>query len=172
MLVDNRVGDTNNADPPNFTFDRTGDGQPDMAWLLQQGWKAVTNGLNRAGNPALPDEVGVDEGGDGVGPGVAINSWSSVYVKRIPASTFSLLQPDNNGQNMYGVVIARVSTAVQPPQITLIRLDPGNVVHIEWINGGTLEVADEVTGPWTDTTLTSPVNAPIDRVMRFGRIKR
>jgi hypothetical protein len=58
------------------------------------------------------------------------------------------------------------------PQITLIRLDPGNMVHIEWINGGTLEVADEVTGPWVDTTLTSPVNAPIDRVRRFGRVKR
>jgi hypothetical protein len=172
MLVDNRVGDAAAADPPNFTLDRTGDGQPDMAWLLQQGWTPVTNGLNRTGNPAWPDEVGVDEGGDGVGPGVAINNWSSVYVKRIPAGTFSIFQPDNNGQNMYGVVIARVSTVVQPPQITLIRLDPGNMVHIEWINGGTLEVADEVTGPWTDTTLTSPVNAPIDRVMRFGRIKR
>ena len=57
VLVDDRVGDGDNTNPPNFTLDRTGDGQPDMAWLLQQGWTAVTNGLNRTANPALPDEV-------------------------------------------------------------------------------------------------------------------
>lgn len=167
ILVDNRLGEgtANPNDPPTFTL-------TNMNWLITSGWTPVTNGLNRTGNLAWPDEVGVDEGGDGVGPGVAINNWSSVYVKRIPAGTFSLLQADNSGQNMYGVVIARVSTVVQSPQITLIRVDPGNVVRIEWINGGTLEVADEITGPWVDTTLTSPVNAPIDRVKRFGRVKR
>ena len=64
------------------------------------------------------------------------------------------------------------NTGPPRPQITVIRLDPNNMIHIEWINGGTLEVADEVTGTWTDTGLSSPVVAPIDRIKRFGRVKR
>ncbi|MCI0539138.1 MAG: hypothetical protein L0Z50_28350, partial [Verrucomicrobiales bacterium] len=111
MLVDDRLGEASNGNPPNFPDwmgDRTGDGNPDMAWLLEQGWTPVKSGLNRFGNPDYPDHVGADEGGDGVGPGVAINQWSSIYVKRIPAGTFSILQADNNGQNMYGVVIKAV----------------------------------------------------------------
>jgi hypothetical protein len=114
MLVDDRLGEGSNADPPNFPdwmADRSGDGNPDMAWLLEQGWVPVKNGLNRFGNPDFPDHVGADEGADGVGPGVAINQWSSIYVKRIPAGTFSIFAPDNNGQNMYGVVIKAVPDA-------------------------------------------------------------
>ncbi|MBI4663752.1 MAG: hypothetical protein HY735_33540 [Verrucomicrobia bacterium] len=98
VLVDNRLGDSDGASPPDFS---TGS----MSWLLDNGWTPVTNGLNRTADPTLPDEVGVDEGGDGAGPGVAINQWSSVYGKNVPAGTFSLFQADNAGQNMYGVVI-------------------------------------------------------------------
>jgi len=65
-----------------------------------------------------------------------------------------------------------LAVAPPAPRITVVRVDPGNVIHIEWTGGGTLEVSDTVTGPWTDTTLTSPVNAPIDRALRFGRVKR
>lgn len=92
MLIDNRLGG-NNADPP--TFDAT-----HMQWILDQNWMATANGLNRMANPALPDEVAYDEGADGT-----INQWYSVYKKSFPAGTFSLLQPDNAGQNMYGVVV-------------------------------------------------------------------
>jgi hypothetical protein len=107
MLVDNRLSDGDGANPPDFSTGL-------MAWLLTDGWVAVTNGLNRSANPAWPDEVGVDEGSAaadlGVGPGNAVNNWSSVYVKRTPAGTFSIFQPDNGGRNMYGVVIKPVST--------------------------------------------------------------
>jgi hypothetical protein len=58
MLIDNRLGDTNNANPP--TFDAT-----HMQWIVDGGWTATANGLNRAGNPAMPDEVPIDEGADG-----------------------------------------------------------------------------------------------------------
>jgi hypothetical protein len=111
MLVDDRMGDNANGNPPNFPDwlgDLTGDGSPDMEWLLQQGWLPVKSGLNRFNNPDWPDHIGADEGGDGVGPGVAINQYSSVYVKRIPAGTFSIFQADNPGRNMYGVVIKPV----------------------------------------------------------------
>jgi hypothetical protein len=92
MLIDNRLGG-NNADPPTF-------GPTAMQWILDQGWIATNNGLNRTMNSAVPDEVGFDEGADG-----GINQWFSVYKKDFPAGTFPLLQPDNAGQNMYGVVI-------------------------------------------------------------------
>jgi hypothetical protein len=96
MLIDNRLGDPNssNADPPSF-------GPTKMQWILDQNWMPTNNGLNRTANPAVPDEVPFDEGADN-----GINQWFSVYKKDVPAGTFSLFQPDNAGQNMYGVVIA------------------------------------------------------------------
>jgi hypothetical protein len=72
-----------------------------MQWILDQGWTATSNGLNRTANPLVPDEVPIDEGGDN-----SIQNWFSVYRKDVPAGTFSLFQADNAGQNMYGVVVA------------------------------------------------------------------
>ena len=92
MLIDNRLGG-NNADPPTF-------GPTAMQWILDEGWAATANGLNRLGDPNVPDEVPIDEGADN-----GINQWFSVYQRNVPAGMFSLLQPDNAGQNMYGVVI-------------------------------------------------------------------
>ncbi len=100
MLIDNRLSDASNANPP--TFDAT-----HMQWILDQAWTPTTNGLNRAANPAFPDEVAFDEGADGT-----INQYYSVYSKEFPAGTFSLLQADNAGQNMYGVVIKPGSASV------------------------------------------------------------
>jgi hypothetical protein len=74
-----------------------------MQWMVDQGWVATNGGLNRTGSTAVPDEVPLDEGGDNT-----INNWFSVYRKTVPAGTFSLLQPDNAGQNMYGVVVVAV----------------------------------------------------------------
>jgi hypothetical protein len=98
MLIDNRLGDPNssNADPPSF-------GPTKMQWILDQGWIATNGGLNRTGNTAVPDEVPLDEGGNN-----SIENWYSVYRRNVPAGTFSLLQPDNAGQNMYGVVVVAI----------------------------------------------------------------
>lgn len=93
MLIDNRLSDNNNANPP--TFDST-----HMQWILDEGWLATANGLNRAKSTATPDEVGIDEASDGT-----INQWYSVYYKTFPAGTLNLRQADNGGRNMYGVVI-------------------------------------------------------------------
>jgi hypothetical protein len=97
MLIDNRLGDPNspNSDPPSF-------GPTRMQWILDEGWTATANGLNRLADPNVPDEVPFDEGADN-----GINQWFSVYRRNVPAGTFTLLQPDNAGQNMYGVVIQR-----------------------------------------------------------------
>jgi hypothetical protein len=100
MLIDNRMSadtaGTDNADPP--TFDAT-----HMQWILDQGWAPTANGLNRTANPLVPDEVPIDEGADNT-----INQWYSVYQKQFQPGTFSLHQPDNAGQNMYGVVVVAV----------------------------------------------------------------
>jgi hypothetical protein len=97
MLIDNRLGDPNssNADPPSF-------GPTKMQWILDEGWTPTANGLNRIADPNVPDEVPFDEGADN-----DIDQWFSVYRRNVPAGMFSLLQPDNGGQNMYGVVILR-----------------------------------------------------------------
>ncbi len=107
MLIDNRLGDPNssNADPPTF-------GPTRMQWILDQGWLATSNGLNRAANPAVPDEVPLDESTNG-----SIENWYSVYSKAVPAGTFTLLQADNAGQNMYGVVVVPIP---EPSTIALL----------------------------------------------------
>lgn len=96
MLIDNRLQDGNNADPPTF-------GAANMQWILDQGWAATNNGLNRTANAGVPDEVAVDEGSNG-----SIENWYSVYKKNFAAGTFSLFQADNAGRNMYGVVVAPI----------------------------------------------------------------
>jgi hypothetical protein len=96
MLIDNRLADSDNATPP--TFDAT-----HMQWILDGGWAASANGLNRTNNVAVPDEVALDEGADDT-----INQYYSVYQKDFPAGTFRLFQADNAGQNMYGVVVTPI----------------------------------------------------------------
>jgi hypothetical protein len=96
MLIDNRLQDGDGATPPTF-------GPANMQWILDQGWAATANGHNRAGDAGRPDEFGIDGGADGT-----INQYYSVYSKRFPAGTLSLLQADNAGRNMYGVVVAPI----------------------------------------------------------------
>ena len=94
MLIDDRLSDADGNTPP--TFDAA-----HMQWILDQGWTPVKTGVNHTGDPSLPDEVGIDESADGT-----LNQWFSIYTKTFPAGTFRLLQADNTGQNMYGVVVA------------------------------------------------------------------
>lgn len=93
MMIDNRLSDGDTATPP--TFDAT-----HMQWMVDQGWTATAGGLNRTMDPARPDEVGIDEGSDGT-----INQYFSIYCKNFDTGTFTLLQADNGGRNMYGAVV-------------------------------------------------------------------
>jgi len=115
MLIDNRLSDANNANPP--TFDAT-----HMQWIVDGGWSATANGLNRSMDPAVPDEVAFDEGSDGT-----INQWYSVYYKNFDAGTFSLYQADNAGQNMYGAVVVPV-----PEPSTLVLIGLGTLGLLAW----------------------------------------
>jgi hypothetical protein len=100
LLIDNRMSVSTAADDPADppTFDAT-----HMQWVVDNLWLPTTNGLNRLGDVTRPDEVPIDEGADNT-----INNWFSVYRHVFPAGTFSLFQPDNGGQNMYGVVVIAI----------------------------------------------------------------
>jgi hypothetical protein len=124
FLVDNRIPDNVNNTPPNLANH--------MTWLLANGWTPVRNGHNRTGNLDWPDEIGVDEGTDGLGagPGVSINQYASIYVKIEPAGTFSAFRADNATRNMYGVVVK----AIEPPpspQNLVARTGDGTVT-LNW----------------------------------------
>lgn len=103
ILVDNRLGGSANNTPPNFATS--------MLWLARDGFLPIMTGSNRQANNTIPDEIGIDEGADGAGPGQGINQWSSVYGKVFQPGTFTLYQADNAGQNMYGVVVKAVARA-------------------------------------------------------------
>jgi hypothetical protein len=121
MLIDNRLQDTANGNPP--TFDAT-----HMQWILDEGWTPVMTGLNRTANAALPDEVGIDEGADGT-----INNWYSLYSKLFPAGTLRLKQADNAGQNMYGVVVVAAEIPATP---NVVAVSGDGKVTLNWSASG------------------------------------
>ena len=149
LLIDNRLGDGSGANPPTFTI-------TNMQWVLDQGWVAVTTGINRTADRNIPDEVGIDEDSNG-----SINNWYSIYTKAFPAGTFQLKQADNTGRNMYGAVIT-----VQ--RRMAIGRQGANVV-ITFPAGYRLQRATSVNGPWTDVSGTSPVTEPASAGERYYR---
>lgn len=177
MLVDDRLADVSNQDPPNYpdwTIDANGDSLPDMGWLLDQGWEPVVNGLNRFGSSDWPDQVGVDEGGDGAGAGNGINQWSSIYVKQLAAGTFSIFEADNPGRNMYGVVVSRIGPVVdtESPQLSEPVISGGDVT-ITWTGGGTLQSTVSLTSPeWTDVGTGGAATEAVASGSRFYRVRK
>ncbi len=109
LLIDNRLADGDNATPPDFTSS--------MTWVQTDLYIPISLNGNHVGNPAFPDDVGIDENADGT-----INQWSSVYGKLVPAGTFTVGEPNNAGRNMYGVVIAAIP---EPGTTGLLLLGAG-----------------------------------------------
>ena len=105
MLIDNRLSDGNNVDPPTF-------GAASMQWIVDENWAPMTTGSNRLADPALPDEFPFDEGAND-----DIQQWYSIYYRDVPAGTFTLKQPDNAGRNMYGVVVGPLPEPTDPIQV-------------------------------------------------------
>lgn len=110
LLLDNRIGDNNNANPATL-------GNGIMDWVLNEGWTMMNTGISPNGQP---DFGAVDEGGSisdfddrpagnvnlGVGAGVKINQFWTVWKKNFkPTEVIELKQQNAGGLNMYGVVI-------------------------------------------------------------------
>jgi len=143
LLIDNRMGDTVNSDPP-----ESGALPQDwvtITWVGTDGYTPVQTGLNRVQDLNWPDEVGIDGGGDGVGPGVSIADYASVYTRTVPAGTFSVFESNTAGQNIYGVVVKRVPGSInEPPQIN--NLSPTNNAMFASANTG-LSFSATTTSP-------------------------
>ncbi|MCA9980615.1 MAG: hypothetical protein KDD89_07280, partial [Anaerolineales bacterium] len=74
LLLDNRInGPAGNSSSPNTTDPDLGGG---LQWVLDDAWERVNTGISPGG---LPDYVGLDESGNGFGPGVGINQFFAVY---------------------------------------------------------------------------------------------
>ncbi|MFN0130201.1 MAG: PEP-CTERM sorting domain-containing protein [Verrucomicrobiales bacterium] len=114
MLIDNRLSDGNAATPPTF-------GPTSMQWILDQGWIATATANNRTASAGVPDEVGFDEGANDT-----IDQYFSVFYKDFGAGTFSLLQADNAGRNMYGVVVQPIP---EPRTLALIGLGLAGILR-------------------------------------------
>ncbi len=151
LLIDNRLSDGNNSNPP--TFDAT-----HMSWVTNEGYAPVITGVNRAGNPAFADEVGLDESADG-----SINQRSSIYFRDFPAGTFQLKQSDNAGANNYGVVVVSIAPTTAPPtptNLTVVNFD--SAVSLSWsaaagATGYYVKRSDTQGGAYTIiTNLSSP----------------
>lgn len=79
------------------------------------------------------------------------------------------IDPGNHDHNY----IMLVPVGAAAPHFTGITLSgDGKKVTMTWTGDATLEVADDINGPWTTVTgATSPLEAPIDRVKRFARLR-
>jgi hypothetical protein len=84
LLIDNRVGDNDNATPPTLTSL--------MTWV------------GTGGFTSLNQQFGIDENNDG-----SINQFFTIYSRSVPAGTIRLFeQNDGTGRNMYGVAAAPI----------------------------------------------------------------
>lgn len=79
------------------------------------------------------------------------------------------IDPGNHDHNY--IMLVPAGTAA--PRFTGITLSPdGKNVTLTWTGDATLEVADDINGPWaTVPGATSGLVAPVDRVKRFARLR-
>ncbi len=109
LLVDNRVnGPSGDTSSPNST-------DPDLGgtlqWVLDEGFIRVNTGISPNGQA---DYTGVDEGGDGVGPGQGLNQFYAVYRSPVPGTSASVRNNGVGGSNMIALVAIPVDVPAVP----------------------------------------------------------
>lgn len=103
LLLDNRIdGPAGNASSPNSTDPVLGG---TFQWVIDGGWLRVNTGISPDGQP---DYTGVDEGGDGVGPGIGLNQFYSVWEYPTLATSVTISNNGTGGSNMVSLVAAPV----------------------------------------------------------------
>lgn len=97
LLVDNRLdGPAASRNSPNSTDPVIGG---NLQWIIDDGWVRVNTGISPNG---LPDYTGVDEGGDGFGPGQGLNQFYSIY--SMTGDSVTIRGQGIGGSNMMSLV--------------------------------------------------------------------
>ena len=105
LLVDNRLdGPAASRNSPNSTDPVIGG---NLQWIIDDGWVRVNTGISPNG---LPDYTGVDEGGDGFGPGQGLNQFYSVY--SMTGDSVTIRGQGIGGSNMMSLVTQGEMTTV------------------------------------------------------------
>ncbi len=176
VLIDNRING------PNVTVASSSNSDPvlggTLQWVIDGGWLRMNTGISPNGQP---DYSGIDETGDGFGPGIGVNNFMSIY--RFPSVATSVTV--RNGiypGNM--ITVVAVPTAAPPVPIvnyvaTPVSITPGSPAQLSWLIspnatgasidqgvGSVLPLTDangagsvSVT-PLVNTTYTLTVNTP------------
>ena len=111
LLVDNRLnGPVGDNSSPNSTDPVLGG---PLQWVIDGGWQRVITGISPNGQA---DYTGVDESGDGVGPGLGLNQFYSVYTLPLPSLQVTVSNNGIGGNNM----ISLVATPVPEPSGALL----------------------------------------------------
>ena len=116
LMIDNR-GDGPNANPngPNTTDPVLGG---TFQWVLDGGWVRVNTGIMPNGQA---DYTGIDESGNGVGPGAGLNQFYAIYTLENQTS----VTVGNNGFSGNMIALAGKPTAMEPPSGIISVVETG-----------------------------------------------
>lgn len=130
LLVDNRLNNASTSGKTNTTPPDLGSGGTGrMPWVADDGWTIVNTGISPNGQV---DFVALDEGGSitdftarsnpnsnlGVGPGVKLNQFFSIFKKDFQAGeTIVLKEQNGGGLGMYSLVVTP-----EPATMSLLAL--------------------------------------------------
>ena len=117
LLVDNRLdGVAGNRNSPNSTDPVLGG---TLQWIIDDGWERVNTNISPNGQA---DYTGVDESGDGFGPGQGLNQFYSVY--SLTSDSVTVRGQGIGGSNMLSLV-------TQGKMITVNSIKDGGVPVVE-----------------------------------------
>jgi len=117
LLVDNRLdGIAGNRNSPNSTDPVLGG---TLQWVIDDGWQRVNTNISPNGQA---DYTGVDEGGNGFGPGQGLNQFYSVY--SLTSDSVTVRGQGIGGSNMLSLV-------TQGKMITVNSIKEGGLPVIE-----------------------------------------
>jgi hypothetical protein len=109
--------------------------------------------------------------GAGSPPSAAINSANGQFTwtpSTAPATNSISVIVSDNGVPSLSAAETFLVTVFLPPTIS-VQVN-GNQMQLTWPTG-TLQAADEVTGPYLDLSATSPFVVPYSGTKRFFRIR-
>jgi hypothetical protein len=107
LLVDNRVNGpaADNSSPNNSDPVLGGT----LNWVPNGNWERVNTGISPNGQP---DYTAVDEDGDGVGPGVGLNQFYSVYKFPLDIDVVTVRNNGVGGNNMVALIAVPEPTGI------------------------------------------------------------